>query len=260
MERATMSTAFTFVESHIVGVRFSGTAAGERMTWSAGWFNNWLDDQLSFDQSGNIFASRVSGLPIDSGDGRRLLHLAFSAAYRQAPDGAFKATSTPEVYEAPDFVDTGSFPARHATTVGAELAAVDGPVTISGEYAATAVSSPQSGNPRFSGYYAEASWSLTGETRPYDHSLGAFGMISPAAPFSFKHGGTGAWEIAARYSSTDLNGGTISGGKFDRLSAALSWFPTSQWRFEFNCGYGRLNRSGLEGQTRFYQLRLQFQL
>ena len=255
-----MSTASTLVESHIVGIRFSNTIASGRMTWSAGWFNNWLDDGLSFDQSGNIFAGRVSGLPIEADGGRTLLHLGVSAVYRQAQNGTFISKSVPEVYEAPDFVDTGSFPADHATSIGGELAAVEGPFTLSGEYTATGVSSPQTGNPRFYGYYVESSWTLTGETRPYDHTLGAFGMISPAAPFSFKHGGAGAWELAARYSSVDLTSGTITGGKFDRISGALSWYPTSQWRFEFNYGYGRLNRFGLEGRTSFYQLRLQFQL
>ena len=260
MERSTMSSASTFIESHIAGVRFSGNAAGERVTWSAGWFNNWLDDGLPFDQSGQIFAGRVSGLPFEADGGRKLLHVGVSAVYRQAQNGSFKSKSVPEVYEAPDFVDSGSFPANHGTSVGGELAAVDGPVTVSGEYTVTSVSSPQTGDPHFYGFYVLASWALTGETRPYDHALGTFGMIRPTTPFSFKHGGSGAWEVAVRYSSIDLTSGAVEGGKFDRLSAALSWFPTSQWRLEFNYGNGRLNRAGLEGRTDFYQLRLQFQL
>jgi phosphate-selective porin OprO/OprP len=260
MELSTMTTAFTFFESHVVGVRFSGTAAAERLTWSAGWFNNWLDDDLSFTESGQIFAGRVSGLPLESGDGRRLLHLGVSAVYRQAPNGTFESKSIPEVYEAPDFVDTGSFPANHGTSLGAELAAVDGPLTITAEYTGTRVSSPQTGNPNFLGFYVVASWALTGEVRPYDRATGTFGMIRPSAPVSLKHGGTGAWEVAARYSRIDLTSGTIAGGVFDRWSGALSWFPTRQFRFEFNYGYGRLRRSGLDGRADFYQLRLQFQL
>jgi phosphate-selective porin OprO and OprP len=260
MELSTMSTAFTFFASHIAGVRFSGTAAGERVTWSAGWFNNWLDDELSFSESGQIFAGRVSGSPILTGGGRRLLHLGLSAVYREAPNGTLKSRSIPEVYEAPDFVDTGAFPADHATSLGAELAAVEGPFTVSAEYTATPVSSPQTGNPDFSGFYVVASWSLTGETRPYDRTSGTFGRILPSAPFSFKHGGPGAWVVAARYSSIDLTSGSIDGGQFDRWSGALSWYPNQRWRFEFNYGYGRLERGGLVGQTHFYQLRLQFQL
>ncbi len=260
MERSVMTTAFTFIDSHIVGIRFADSLAAGRMTWSAGWFNNWLDDGLTFGESGNIFAGRVSGLPVDEDGGRRLLHVGVSAVYRQAPNGTLRSRSVPEVYEAPDFVDTGAFPAGHGTSVGAELAVAEGPVTLSGEYTSSGISSPQTGDPRFDGFYVMAAWALTGETRPYDRDIGAFGMIRPAAPFSFKHGGLGAWEVAARYSYVDLSSGTIEGGVFDRWSAALSWYPTSQWRFEFNYGYGRLRRAGLDGRTDFYQLRLQFQL
>jgi phosphate-selective porin OprO/OprP len=261
MERSTLSTAFAFVDSHIVGVRFSNTVAAGRMTWSAGWFNNWLDDGLTFDQSGNIFGGRVTGLALEADGGANLIHLGVSGVYRQSKNGSFELKSVPEVYEAPDFVDTGSFPASHGASVGGELAVVHGPLTISGEYAATGIASPaQTAELRFSGYYAMATWSLTGETRPYDHTLGAFGAISPSAPFSFKNGGPGAWEVAARYSSVDLTSGAVQGGKFDRVSGALSWYPTSQVRFEFDYGYGRLERSGLVGHTNFYQLRLQFQL
>ena len=157
-------------------------------------------------------------------------------------------------------MDTGTFPADHAASVGGELAAVEGPLTVSAEYTGTHVSSPQTGNPDFSGFYVVASWSLTGETRPYDRSSGTFGRILPAAPFSFKHGGPGAWVLAARYSSIDLTSGSIDGGQFDRLGGALSWYPNRHWRFEFNYGYGRLERGGIVGHTDFYQLRLQFQL
>ena len=173
MERSTMTTAFAFVDSHIVGVRFSNSIVGDRMTWSAGWFNNWLDDGLSFDESGNIFAGRVTGLALEQDGGRRLLHLGVSGVYRQSKGQDFKLRSVPEVYEAPDFVDTGSFPATSGTSVGGEIALVEGPVTVSGEYAYTSMDAPQVGNPHFSGYYAMV-------------VVGPHGRTAPVRPF---HGG-----------------------------------------------------------------------
>ncbi len=107
MELSVMTTASTFFESHVVGVRFSNAILGDRMTWSGGWFNNWLDNDLSFSESGQIFAGRVTGLAMDQDGGRELLHLGVSAVYREAENGSFKSKSIPEVYEAPDFVDTG---------------------------------------------------------------------------------------------------------------------------------------------------------
>ena len=258
MERSTMSEAFK--KSHALGVRFTGTAAGERMTWSAGWFNNWLTDDLSFSESGNGYAGRLTGLAVDEDGGRRLLHLGVSANYTQAQGEAVQARSRPEVHQAPDFVDTGSFPAAHMTGVGFELAAVEGPFTLTAEYSLADVSASASGNPRFAGWYATASWVLTGEARPYERTKGYFGRVVPDSPFSFRQGGAGAWELAARYSWIDLSSQAIQGGKFDRWSGALSWYPTKWGRFEFDYGYGRLQRFGTTGLARFYQLRFQIEI
>jgi phosphate-selective porin OprO/OprP len=258
MERSTMSEAYK--KSHALGVRFTGTAAGDRMTWSAGWFNNWLTDDLSFAKSGNSYAGRVTGLAVEEDGGRRLLHLGASAAYTQAQNGSSQVRSRPEVHQAPYFVDTGSFAVNHTTGLGFELAAVEGPFTVAAEYTLADFSAPASGNPRFDGWYVTASWVLTGETRPYEKTKGYFGRVVPTAPFSFSRGGAGAWELAARYSWIDLSSQAIQGGKFDRWSGALSWYPTRCGRFEFDYGYGRLQRSGTTGLTRFYQLRFQIEI
>ena len=258
MERSTMSQALTTARS--TGVRLQGTAAGGRMNWSAGWYNGWLTNDLSFKQSGNIVNGRVAGLPVDAEGGRRLLHLGAWGAYAEAEQGQGISRSRPEVYESPFFVDTGEIPAISSTSFGAEFGAVEGPVTVAAEYTGIRGDAPQVGDPRFWAYYVQASWAITGETRPYDHSCGCFGELQPFRSLSFRHGGAGAFEVGARYSKIDLTSGAVDGGKFDRLSGALSWFPTGAWRFEFNYGYGRLQRSGLEGRTHFYQLRLQWEI
>ncbi len=197
---------------------------------------------------------------MDANGGRRLVHLGAWGAYGEAQEGSDQTRSRPEVYEAPFFVDTEPFPADHSVAVGFELGAVEGPVTLAAEYTRIQSTAPQVGDPHFWAYYVQASWAITGETRPYGHLCGCFGELQPSAPFSFKHGGTGAFEVGARYSNIDLTSGAIDGGKFDRWSGALSWFPTGQWRLEFNYGYGRLQRSGLTGRTHFYQLRLQWEI
>jgi phosphate-selective porin OprO/OprP len=258
MERSTMSSALTVPRN--TGVRLKGTAAGRRMTWSAGWYNGWLTNGLSFSESGNIVNARVSGVPIDEDGGRRLLHLGVWGAYAEAQQGTIQSRSRPEVFEAPFFVDTGSFPASHGKSLGFEFAIVQAPVTVTAEYTTSRASAPGVGNPRSGAYYVQASWGITGDIRPYDHGGGYFGQLKPSVPFSFKHGGVGAWELAARYSWIDLTSGAIDGGRFDRTSAALSWFPNAEFRLEFNYGYGRLEKAGLSGRTSFYQLRLQWEI
>ena len=258
MERSTMSQALTTARS--TGVRLQGTAAGGRMNWSAGWYNGWLTNDLSFKQSGNIVNGRVAGLPVDAEGGRRLLHLGAWGAYAEAEQGQGISRSRPEVYESPFFVDTGEIPAISSTSFGAEFGAVEGPVTVAAEYTGIRGDAPQVGDPRFWAYYVQASWAITGETRPYDHSCGCFGELQPFRSLSFRHGGAGAFEVGARYSKIDLTSGAVDGGKFDRWSGAFSWFPTNEFRFEFNYGYGTMERFGIRGRTRFYQLRLQWEI
>ena len=91
-----------------------------------------------------------------------------------------------------------------------------------------------SDHPNFDGWYAEASWILTGETKQYSASainneVGGFNAPIPSAPFSLTGGSWGAWELAVRYSNTDLNWHTtaangIFGGEERVLAIGLNWY------------------------------------
>jgi phosphate-selective porin OprO/OprP len=58
---------------------------------------------------------------------------------------------------------------------------------------------------KFQGGYAEAAYVFTGETRTYNPASASYSPLAPANPFSLTGGGWGAWEIAGRYSTVDLN-------------------------------------------------------
>jgi phosphate-selective porin OprO/OprP len=65
-------------------------------------------------------------------------------------------------------------------------------------------------HPGFSGWTIGATWILTGETRTYNVSglaetQASFGQPVPSRPFSLSGNSWGAWELAARYSDTNLN-------------------------------------------------------
>jgi phosphate-selective porin OprO and OprP len=80
---------------------------------------------------------------------------------------------------------------------------------------------------KFQGGYAEATYVLTGETRPYKSASASYGGIEPANPFSLTGGGWGAWEIAARYSTIDLNdrlglANGVAGGRQTIYTLALN--------------------------------------
>ncbi len=95
-------------------------------------------------------------------------------------------------------------------------------------------------HPTFSGWYAEGSWILTGETKGYSPSainneVGGFNGPVPSRPFSLSGGSWGAFELVARYSNTDLNWHTnqlattsqlagVLGGEERVIALGLNWY------------------------------------
>lgn len=115
----------------------------------------------------------------------------------------------------------------------------------------------------FSGWYAQASWVLTGERKAYKSSLGAFAMPTPDDPFSIDQG-IGAWELVGRFSDIDLNDNQgiadetaptdgVRGGDQRIWTTGINWYPNSLFRFMLdyqNIGVSRLSSSGANvGQT-----------
>jgi phosphate-selective porin OprO and OprP len=82
--------------------------------------------------------------------------------------------------------------------------------------------------------------------------------VSPARPLF--QGGPGAWEIVGRVSYVDLDSGSLSGGRFWRLTPMVNWYLSDNVRLEMTYGYGTLDRFELRGRTHFFQSRIQLQL
>jgi phosphate-selective porin OprO and OprP len=114
--------------------------------------------------------------------------------------------------------------------VGAEAATVMGPFSVQAEYITTSVSRNDASDLTFDGWYAQTSYFLTGESRNY--SKGIFGNVTPKA--SVGDGGIGAWELALRYSTLDLNDKDIDGGDVDSYTLGVNWYPTNTLRFTAN--------------------------
>ena len=150
------------------------------------------------------------------------LHLGVDGEYVWLPraDGAAAAatTSTVALSDRPElrvdstsFLNTGQIPAKNAGALGGELAGGYDSLFFQGEYYVFQVD--QSGLSKtaptpeltFDGGYAEASWTVTGESRRYIPSTGAYSAIIPAHPFSLRDGGWGALELAVRYSYLNLD-------------------------------------------------------
>src|SRR5260370_13428564 len=121
-----------------------------------------------------------------------------------------------------------------AQVYSAEAAATYGPLFFQGEYFWYNVDCNAFAplpSLKFQGGYAEAAYVLTGETRPYNSASASYGGIVPENPFSLTGGGWGAWEIAGRYSTVDLNDrlGLVTGAAGGRQAVytlALHWDGT----------------------------------
>ena len=123
-------------------------------------------------------------------------------------------------------VDTGVFPdVGTGSTLGLELAGAKGPVTFRSEFYRADWSRGDDANPQFSGWYAEASWFLTGEHANYRDGK----FIRPIIA-----GERGAWEVAVRFSTLGLNDLDVEGGTEDNLSFGVNWYSQTHWRFMGN--------------------------
>jgi phosphate-selective porin OprO/OprP len=113
-------------------------------------------------------------------------------------------------------------------------------------------------DPSFNGWYLQASWVLTGESKPYRPERGAYSTPSPDEPFSFSKGTWGAWEIAGRYSDLDLNFNPgafgvvtpldgIRGGEQRIWTAGLNWYPNNALRFVLDYQHTDVSRLSSTG-------------
>ncbi len=104
----------------------------------------------------------------------------------------------------------------------------------------------------FDGWYANASYFLTGESRVYDVKHGLFKRTKPNSIVG--KGGYGAWEVAARYSAINLNDGAIKGGRAQNMTIGVNWYATPTIRFMGNYVMTDASRSEKEDPN-IFQLR-----
>jgi phosphate-selective porin OprO/OprP len=123
-------------------------------------------------------------------------------------------------------VDTGIWSdVGTSTAVGLELAGSRGPVTIKSEFCRTKWTRAGGDNPRFKGWYAEASWFLTGEMAHYRDGK----FIRPTILAD-----RGAWEVAFRFSTINLIDEDVQGGTEKNLAFGVNWYSKTHWRFMAN--------------------------
>jgi len=186
------------------------------------------------------------------------LHVGGDAQFLITPPGTHTLTLSdrPELRIDPtSIVSTGAIATiSHAQVYNVEAAAGLGPLFFQGEYYWYDVQR-SFGLPslHFNGWYAQGSWTITGEHRKYNPSAGSYAGIVPDYPFSLTTGGWGAWEIAARYSFVDLNDlftpgiptsvtHGVAGGTQGIYTVGLNWYINRNIRIMLNYLHGSVDK------------------
>lgn len=145
-----------------------------------------------------------------------------------------------------NWIGSGNIDARSAYSAGVEGAVGYRQFLLEGEDFRYGIArrNPAAGqtNPNFSGWYVEGSWVFTGEERVYSMSNAAFLRPVPARDFDPAGGSWGAWELALRYSDTDLDydanslvaAEQVRGGDQQIYSAGLNFYPDYNLKFMFD--------------------------
>jgi phosphate-selective porin OprO and OprP len=252
---------FTFSDAAIPlladGIKWLGYVPKRNLIWNLGVFTDALSKDQSFSYYHKAIAGRIAWVPMVSDSAGKLLHLGLSFQVGEPEDNTLQLKSKPEASDAPNFIDTGKFPATSATLLGFEAYYRPGPWLFGTEYYMEKANSPETGDPLFTGGDIFANWLVTGETRSYNTLGGYFRQVSPAR--SVFEGGPGAVEVLLRYSYSDLDSGTLQGGTFWRLTPMVNWHLADYLRLELIYGYGKLDRFDLDGTTQFFQSRLQLE-
>ncbi len=244
LEELTSSNNITFIERSAatdsfttdrkIGIAF-GTN-GNNWSFNTGLFNDAITTASSDDESWSV-SGRLTYAPIlDTG---KLLHFGVSGNYiipDAATDSVAFSARAENNHSTLKAVDTGTInDIDSILAYGLETAFAYDNLSLQAEYMAVSTDNNNSPDVDLSGYYAQASWILTGESRPYKAKAGKFVGVKPDNPFS-ANGGTGAWEIALRYSNIDLNdnAAAINGGKMDNITFGLNWYINNYSRLMAN--------------------------
>ena len=236
LEELTSSRYITFMERALPNefapgrhIGIGQSHLGERWTLAYGLFGEAFDDEGGQLDEGWGVTGRFTYAPWQ--EDRRALHLGLAVSQRSPDDdNVVKFNSRPESHITDiKYLDTGDITdVDHVSLVGLEAALVLGSVSFQAE-AINAQVARNAGldSLEFSGWYVYGSWFLTGESRIYKHKKGSFGRIKPTSE-------DGAWELALRMSSLDLNDLDITGGEADQMTIGVNWYANPRVRFMLN--------------------------
>ncbi len=214
------------VPSWQTGAMYSGNGLEGDLNYAVGFFRSQTEaDGDSVGDGEYAVTGRVAYALRDFlSEEANLLH--FGAAFSSRSVDGYTISARPEARTAGSWVSTTTSTtdltdADGVQLLGLETAGVFGPFSLQAEYIAANVDSASTSDPELTGWYALASYFLTGESRPYKG--GTFGRVRPNSNWRGFGDGSGAVEVVARVSNLDL-GEAATGQELDNVSLGLNWY------------------------------------
>lgn len=180
-----------------------------------------------------VFTGRATLAPWHGEEG--VVHLGMGGSWLRF-DGPsevrFRAVPEERVGEAVRFLDTGLLDGvKNVVRLMPEAALIYGPFSLQGEYQRAQLYGKQNFN--FDAWYAQATWTLTGEPREYEFENGL--IHNPHPNTLVGKGGWGAWELAARYSKANLSDCAHPQCAAERNATfGLNWYVNPNAKLMFN--------------------------
>ncbi len=217
-----------FAEGRNIGIQTSRN--GDNWMIAGGVFGDGRDGEDDGEMNeGWGISARATVAPIHE-DGETL-HLGASFSHRNVGGNhELEFKERPEAHITDTYiVNTNTIDANDLTRGVLEAAYINGPFHVQGEYYHTSIDRQLAGmkDLSFNGYYVEAGLFLTDDTLNYKATTGSYSRVTPT-------GQNGAWQIAARFSTVDLNDKDITGGEADSVTLGLNWFAAPNIRFSAN--------------------------
>ncbi len=280
VERASMFDAF--LPEYGPGILAFDSYRDAKLTWAA--CAHRLDPTGNGTDSGDgqwNGTVRLTSLLYNSLDDRHYLHVGSAYSIRDDRGGTVRFRGRPEWRDTTTnaslnsrFVDTGDMLASDYNLYQAEMAWVAGAFSFQTESLYASVNSTNGNAETFNGGYAMVSYFLTGESRPYDKRLGRFARLKPTESFFLTRRGAnnpcsvgafgrGAWELAARYSWTDLTSSNVLGGVEEAMTIGVNWYWNYNFRMQWNYIHTNRNASNpasISGDVDAFVMRMSFDI
>ncbi len=201
---------------------------------------------------GYSITGRFAGKLLEDKNKNQFLHLGLGYSNRKTALKEYKIAARPEAHlSSKKYVSTGLITTvNHVDIFNLEAAFISGPITFQTEYLTSRVFTKNLDRYKFNTYYGQVGYFITGENRSYKRSR--FSKLTPNNNFGK---GSGAWEIALRYSTINLNSLDIQGGEQTNMTLGVNWYLNPSTRIMLNNVW-----STIKDQGKLNTIQMRFQI